>query len=172
MTASEEVKSFARLAGEAAAEVKATSVVAIDVSERLILTEVFLVISGSSDPQLRAIVNGVEKALHDVGVKRQRREGFDSEIHWVLLDFGDLIVHVQRDEDREFYALEKLWGDCPVIDLGIVLDDGEPSTLDRLRAGSAVGTATDPDGASAEELEAVGGVPGESKDAAKDGANQ
>ncbi|MFT0846786.1 ribosome silencing factor [Actinomycetaceae bacterium L2_0104] len=136
MTASEEIKEYARLAAEAAAEVKATSIVAIDVSERLILTEVFLVISGSSDPQLRAIVNGVEKAMHDAGVKRQRREGLESEIHWVLLDFGDLIVHVQRDEDREFYALEKLWGDCPVIDLGISLEADEPSTLDRLLAGS------------------------------------
>lgn len=136
MTASEEIKEYARLAGEAAAEVKATSIVAIDVSERLILTEVFLVISGSSDPQLRAIINGVEKAMQTAGVKRRRREGLEAEIHWVLLDFGDLIVHVQRDEDREFYALEKLWGDCPAIDLGIAVGDDEPSTLDRLLAGS------------------------------------
>lgn len=172
MTASEEVKNYARLAGEAAAEVKATSVVAIDVSERLILTEVFLIISGSSDPQLRAIVNGVEKAMHDVGVKRQRREGFEPEVHWVLLDFGDLIVHVQRDEDREFYALEKLWGDCPVIDLGIAHDGDEPSTLDRLRAGFAGGAVTGSDGASAGEFETVGAASGEGQDEAKDGADQ
>ena len=54
----------------------------------------------------------------------------------MLLDYGDLIVHVQKDEDREFYALEKLWGDCPVVDLGIELESEEPSTLDRLLAGT------------------------------------
>ena len=75
-------------------------------------------------------------ALHEAGLKRKRREGLDAEIHWVLLDYGDLIVHVQRDEDREFYALEKLWGDCPVVDLGIELESEEPSTLDRLLAGT------------------------------------
>ena len=136
MSASEEIKEYARRAAEAASEVKATSIVALDVSERLVVTEVFLVISGSSDPQLRAIVNGVERALHEAGLKRKRREGLDAEIHWVLLDYGDLIVHVQRDEDREFYALEKLWGDCPVVDLGIELESVEPSTLDRLLAGT------------------------------------
>ncbi len=136
MSASEEIKEFAREAAQAASDVKATSIVALDVSERLVVTEVFLVISGSSDPQLRAIVNGVERALHEVGLKRKRREGLDAEIHWVLLDYGDLIVHVQKDEDREFYALEKLWGDCPTIDLGIELESEEPSTLDRLLAGT------------------------------------
>ncbi|MFT3945242.1 MAG: ribosome silencing factor [Ancrocorticia sp.] len=136
MSASEEIKGYARKAAEAAAEVKATSIVALDVSERLVVTEVFLVISGSSDPQLRAIVNGVERALHEEGLKRKRREGLDAEIHWVLLDYGDLIVHVQKDEDREFYALEKLWGDCPAVDLGIELESEEPSTLDRLLAGT------------------------------------
>lgn len=136
MSASEEIKEFARKAAQAASDVKATSIVALDVSERLVVTEVFLVISGSSDPQLRAIVNGVERALHEVGLKRKRREGLDAEIHWVLLDYGDLIVHVQKDEDREFYALEKLWGDCPTIDLGIELESEEPSTLDRLLAGT------------------------------------
>ncbi|MGO1591570.1 MAG: ribosome silencing factor [Ancrocorticia sp.] len=152
MAASEEIIELARGAATGAAEVKPTSVVAIDVSERLILTEVFLVISGESQPQLRAIVNAVDRAMHEAGEKVRRREGFDAEMHWVLLDYGDLIVHVQLEEDREFYALEKLWADCPQIDLGVDLRTDavgdEPSTLDRLLGGS--GEAVDSAGGSAQ----------------------
>ncbi|MFC5370293.1 ribosome silencing factor [Arcanobacterium bovis] len=105
------------VAARAAAELKATSITAIDVSERLVLTDAFLVVSGSSERQVRAIVDAVEEAVEKEGHDRLRREGLDGEAHWVLLDFGDLMVHVQQDEDREFYALEKLWGDCPEIEL-------------------------------------------------------
>lgn len=150
MAASEEVIGFAQLAAQKAADAKPTSIVAIDVSERLILTEVFLVISASSQPQMRAVVKAVDQAMDEAGVERKRREGFDAELHWVLLDYGDLIIHVQLDEDREFYALEKLWADCPQIDLGVELpseaaggltsdSSNEPSTLDRLLAGEGTG---------------------------------
>ena len=105
------------VAARAASAGKATSITAIDVSERLVITDVFLVLSGSSERQVRALVDDVEKALHLAGVKRVQREGLDGEAHWVLLDFGELMVHVQQDEDREFYALEKLWADCPIIEL-------------------------------------------------------
>ncbi|XCB30182.1 ribosome silencing factor [Arcanobacterium hippocoleae] len=104
-------------AARAASEMKATSITAIDVSERLVLTDTFLVLSGSSERQVRAIVDAVEEAVEKSGQKRIRREGLEGEAHWVLLDFGDLMVHVQQDEDREYYALEKLWGDCPIIPL-------------------------------------------------------
>ena len=118
MAASEESLEWARIAARAAAELKATTVAAIDVSERLVLTEVFLVVSGSSDRQVRSLVDAIDEALLKVGVRRKRREGFD-EGHWVLVDYGDLVVHVQQDEDREFYALERLWADCPSIGLSV-----------------------------------------------------
>lgn len=105
------------VAARAAADIKATSIIALDVSERLVLTDVFLVVSGSTERQVRSIVNEVEDKMHEAGYKRLRREGLEGEAHWVLLDFGDVMVHVQQDEDREFYALEKLWGDCPTIEL-------------------------------------------------------
>lgn len=118
VAASEESLEWARIAARAAAELKATTVAAIDVSERLVLTEVFLVVSGSTDRQVRSIVDAVDEALLKAGVRRKRREGFD-EGHWVLVDYGDLVVHVQQDEDREFYALERLWADCPSIALSV-----------------------------------------------------
>ena len=118
MAASEESLEWARISARAAAELKATTVAAIDVSERLVLTEVFLVVSGSTDRQVRSLVDAVDEALLKAGVRRKRREGFD-EGHWVLVDYGDLVVHVQQDEDREFYALERLWADCPSIALPV-----------------------------------------------------
>ncbi|EEZ78087.1 iojap-like protein [Actinomyces sp. oral taxon 848 str. F0332] len=118
MAASEETLEWARIAAQAAAELKATTIAAIDVSERLVLTEVFLVVSGSSDRQVRSLVDAMDEALLKAGVRRKRREGFD-EGHWVLVDYGDLVVHVQQDEDRDFYALERLWADCPSIGLSV-----------------------------------------------------
>ena len=118
MAASEESLEWARTAARAAAELKPTTIAAIDVSERLVLTEVFLVVSGSSDRQVRSLVDAIDEALLKAGVRRKRRDGFD-EGHWVLVDYGDLVVHVQQDEDREFYALERLWADCPSIGLSV-----------------------------------------------------
>lgn len=104
-------------AARAASELKATHISAIDVSERLVLTDAFLVISGSSERQVRSLVDAVEEAVEKSGHKRLRREGLEGEAHWVILDFGDLMVHIQQDDDREYYALEKLWGDQPEIEL-------------------------------------------------------
>jgi ribosome-associated protein len=81
-----------------------------------VLTDVFLVTSGTNERQVKAIVEAVEDALHVEGAKAVRKEG-QAEARWVLLDFGDIVVHVQHDEDREFYALERLWKDCPVVEL-------------------------------------------------------
>lgn len=117
MSASNSAREITIIAAKAASQMKATSILAIDVSERLVLTDVFLVLSGASERQVRAIVDAVEEAVEKSGHKRLRREGLDGEAHWVLLDFGDLMVHIQQDADREYYALEKLWGDCPVIEL-------------------------------------------------------
>ncbi|GAB2600158.1 ribosome silencing factor [Pseudactinotalea suaedae] len=116
MSAHERSVELAVLAARAAADKKAKELIALDVSERLVLTDVFLVTSGASERQVGAIVDGVEEAMHGAGVKALRKEGV-SEGRWVLLDYGDIVVHVQHDEDREFYALERLWKDCPVVPL-------------------------------------------------------
>ncbi|KZM34448.1 ribosomal silencing factor RsfS [Oerskovia enterophila] len=104
------------IAARAASDRKAEEIIALDVSEQLVLTDVFLIASGTSERQVSAIVDAVEEELHKVGVKPIRREG-KAEARWVLLDFGDIVVHVQHAEDRVYYALERLWKDCPVIEL-------------------------------------------------------
>lgn len=126
MSVSEETVALVNVAANAASDVKATSGQAFDVSEKLILTEAFLILSGSTERQVRAVVNAVEKALDEAGAKRLRREGHSGEVHWVLLDYGDLVVHILGDEDREYYALDKLWGDCPEINLDATFETSEP----------------------------------------------
>lgn len=116
MTATDRAIELTYAAARAAAEKKAEEIIALDVSERLALTDVFLVLSGRNDRQVRAIVDAVEEALLKAGAKRRMREGME-DAHWVLLDYDDVIVHVQQAEDREFYALERLWKDCPVVEL-------------------------------------------------------
>ena len=119
MTASDRSVELARLAAAAAADKLADAVVALDVSERLVITEVFLLASAANDRQVRAIVDAVEERLLQDGAKPVRREG-EREGRWVLLDYGDLVVHVQHSQEREYYALERLWRDCPAIDLSTV----------------------------------------------------
>lgn len=116
MTASDRSIHLAGVAALAAADKKAENVIALDVSERLVLTDVFLVASAANERQVSSIVDEIEVKLHGEGVKAIRREGV-SQARWVLLDFGDIIVHVQHEEDREFYALERLWSDCPTVPL-------------------------------------------------------
>ena len=136
MAATERAIELAVAAARAASDIKAEEIIALDVSEQLVLTDVFLIASGTSERQVSAIVDAVEEELHKVGVKPIRREG-KSEARWVLLDFGDIVVHVQHSEDRVYYALERLWKDCPVIELpedarggdGTV-DDAEDTTED------------------------------------------
>ena len=127
MAADERSRHLANVAARAAAAKKAEEIIALDVSERLVLTDVFLVASGSNERQVRSIVDAVEEALAAEGAKPVRTEGL-TESRWVLVDYNDVIVHVQHAEDREFYALERLWRDCPVVDLDladVVVDDAE-----------------------------------------------
>ena len=117
MSAPDESLDLARVAGRAAADKLANEVIGLDVSEQVVITDVFLVCSGDSERQVSAIVDGVEVALlKERRRKPLRREG-ESDARWVLLDYGDIVVHVQHAEDRAFYALERLWRDAPVIDL-------------------------------------------------------
>ncbi|WP_194947905.1 ribosome silencing factor [Actinomyces trachealis] len=116
MTATARAIDLTQAAARAAAAKKAEEIIALDVSDRLALTDVFLVLSGRTDRQVRAIVDAVEEALLKAGAKRKLREDLE-EAHWVLLDYDDVVVHVQQSEDREFYALERLWKDCPLVPL-------------------------------------------------------
>jgi ribosome-associated protein len=116
VTASDRSLQLAKAAADAALDKIAEKVVAIDVSDQLPLTDVFVLASASNERQVGAIVDEVEDRLRDLGSKPLRREG-EREGRWVLIDFGDIIVHVQHEEEREYYALERLWKDCPEIDL-------------------------------------------------------
>jgi ribosome-associated protein len=109
---------LARTAAHAADDKLATTIVGIDVSEQLALTDAFVIVSAPSDRQVSSIVDEVEDKLREKGAKPIRREG-ERDGRWVLLDFGDIVVHVQHDEERDFYELERLWKDCPEIDLGV-----------------------------------------------------
>ncbi|TAK68898.1 MAG: ribosome silencing factor [Actinomycetota bacterium] len=116
MTASPRAVELAVAAAEAAADKLAEDIVAIDVSDHLVITDVFVLCSAPNERQVGAVVEEVEKRLHQLGVRAVRREG-ERENRWVLLDFVDIVVHVQQSEERVHYALERLWKDCPFIAL-------------------------------------------------------
>jgi ribosome-associated protein len=114
MTASAEARETALLAAQAAADKLATDVSIVDVSDRLAITDAFVLASAPNERQVQSIVDEVEERLREHGVKPVRREGV-AEARWVLLDFVDVVVHVQHAEERAYYALERLWKDCPTI---------------------------------------------------------
>ncbi|MDR2703731.1 MAG: ribosome silencing factor [Cellulomonadaceae bacterium] len=116
MTATARSVTLAGVAALAAANLKAKEIIALDVSDQLVLTDVFVLAAGDSERQVGAIVDAVEEAMYLNGAKPVRREGKNAG-RWVLLDFGDVVVHVQHEEDRVYYALERLWRDCPVVPL-------------------------------------------------------
>ena len=127
MTATEHALEIARIAARAAVDKKALDPVAFDVSERLAITDIFLIVAATNERQVGAVVDGIEEALLKAGVKTVRREG-DRENRWVLLDYLDAVVHVQHTEERALYALERLWKDCPRLDLGPLDTEPEPAT--------------------------------------------
>jgi len=116
VTATPRAIELAVAAAEAASDKLGRDIVAIDVSDQLVITDIFVIASGGNEPQVKAICDSVEKRLHGLGVRRLRREGH-AEGRWVLLDFGDIVVHVQLAEERVFYDLERLWRDCPSVEL-------------------------------------------------------
>ena len=107
----------AAVAARAADEKSGSDIVAMDLSNQLILSDVFLLVSGANDRQLKAISDEIERQLSFVGEKVIDREGGGDSSQWLLLDYGDLIVHIQSKEMRTYYALDRLWGDCPIITL-------------------------------------------------------
>jgi ribosome-associated protein len=118
VTASDRARDLLTRAARAADSKQAMDLVALDVSEPLPLTDVFLLASGRNERNVLAIAEEVEDRLAEHGVKALRREG-RSEGRWVLIDFGDIVVHVFHEEDRLYFSLERLWRDCPAIPLDL-----------------------------------------------------
>jgi ribosome-associated protein len=116
VSASAQALELVKVAAIAAANKKAREIVAVDVSEQLVITDCFLIASAPNERQVQAIVDEVEERLRLAGHKPVRREGA-REGRWVLLDFVDLVVHIQHSDERGFYGLDRLWKDCPTIDI-------------------------------------------------------
>lgn len=116
MTATERAVDLTKAAAAAAEDKLAQDIIAFDVSELLAITDIFLLCSASSPRQVRAVQDAVEERMIELGAKAVRREG-EREGRWVLLDFADVVVHIQHQDERVFYALERLWSDCPVVPL-------------------------------------------------------
>ena len=105
---------MATVAAQAAAASLADDVVVIDVSYQLVITDCFVIASASNERQVNAIVDEVECKMRDAGHKPARREG-TREGRWTLLDYVDIVVHIQHQDEREFYSLDRLWRDCPTV---------------------------------------------------------
>jgi ribosome-associated protein len=116
VTATPRAVELIEIAAMAAADKLATDIIAYDVSDQLVITDAFLLCSAANDRQVRSIVDEIELKLSQAGAKPVRREG-ERDGRWVLLDYIDIVIHVQHADERIFYALERLWKDCPVIRL-------------------------------------------------------
>lgn len=118
MTATDHARELLQIAAAAADSKQAEDLVALDVSGPLPLTDIFLLATGRNERNVVAIASEIEDKLIEHGSKPLRREG-RAEGRWILLDFGDLVVHVFHEEDRTYYSLERLWKDCPVIPIDL-----------------------------------------------------
>jgi ribosome-associated protein len=134
VTATPRAVELVETAALAAADKLADGIIAYDVSEQLVITDAFVLCSASNDRQVRAIVDEIELRMRQAGAELIRREG-EREGRWVLLDYLDVVIHVQHSEERIYYALERIWKDCPQIPLpelvgvGRVSPGGRPSGM-------------------------------------------
>ena len=116
MTASPRSVQLAEAAVSAAADKQGTNLAILDVSDQLVITDCFVLAAAPNDRQVKAIVDAIEERLLALDAKPVRREG-ERDGRWVLLDYVDIVVHVQHSEERTFYSLERLWKDCPSLPL-------------------------------------------------------
>ena len=116
MPASENVKRLAQIAADAVSEKLGKDILAVDLSDQMVLSEVFLIATGQNPKQVDAIADFVEEKMREAGEKPARREKSEE---WILLDYSDLVVHVQSENLRRYYMLDRLWNDCPIINLKI-----------------------------------------------------
>jgi ribosome-associated protein len=114
MTASDDAVRMAAVAARAAASKLADDVVVIDVSGQLVITDCFVIASASNERQVNSIVDEVEEKMRIAGYKPARREGA-REGRWTLLDYVEIVVHIQHQDERNYYSLDRLWRDCPTI---------------------------------------------------------
>ncbi|HEU4962673.1 MAG TPA: ribosome silencing factor [Bacilli bacterium] len=112
----ERVLELARYAADAAADKKANDIVVLDIEGLSVIADYFVICSGNSSTQVQAIANGVKEKLGKRGIHLKAMEGYD-EAKWVLLDFGDVVVHIFRPDEREFYNLERVWGDAKQLSI-------------------------------------------------------
>lgn len=132
MTATAKSIELAHIAARAADERKGEAIAVYDVSDVMAISDVFVVVSAGSERQVRAVVEEIEDALTAAGVEPLRREGHH-ENRWVLLDYGQFVVHVQRAAERDFYGLDRLYADCPLIDIdGLVAFERPGSYADEV----------------------------------------
>ena len=120
MPASKSVIELTQIAARAAADKFGEEMVAVDLSDQMVLSEVFLIVTGQNKPMLQSIADEVEEKLRQAGERPARREGTDE---WILLDYSDLVVHIQSIELRSYYMLDRLWNDCPNIQLDVVKEE-------------------------------------------------
>lgn len=120
MPASKSVTELTQVAARAIADKFGTEMIAIDLSDQMVLSEVFLIATGANVRQVDAIADEVEDKLRLIGEKPARREGTDE---WILLDYSDLVVHIQSADLRRYYMLDRLWNDCPTIELDVVKEN-------------------------------------------------
>jgi len=116
MAASEKVRAITQVAAQAIADKLGTDIQALDMTDQMLLSEVFLIATGATEIQVDAIADEVFKKLAEIGEKPIRKEGKGQ---WVLLDYSDLVVHIQTNELRNYYMLDRLWNDCPRLTLAI-----------------------------------------------------
>ncbi len=109
-----------QIAARAAAEKFGSELVALDLSDQTVLSEVFLIVTAANSKMIDTIADQVEEKLREAGDKPLRREGTDG---WILLDYSDLVVHIQSTELRRYYMLDRLWNDCPTIELDVVREE-------------------------------------------------
>ncbi|MDQ6935427.1 MAG: ribosome silencing factor [Actinomycetota bacterium] len=123
MTATQRAVELVHAAARAASEKLAEDIIAFDVSDQLVITDAFVLCSAANDRQVKSIVDAIEDGLRKIGAKAVRREG-ERDGRWVLIDYGEFVVHVQHTEERAYYALERLWRDCPAIELPAEVTSG------------------------------------------------
>lgn len=144
LTASDTARDLAVIAAQAADEKLGRNIAVIDVSDVMAITDIFVVVSADNERQVSAIVDEVEDQLTKAGAEPKRREG-NREFRWVLLDYGLFVVHIQRDAEREFYGLDRLYADCPLIEVEGVEPPERPGQFS--------------DGAGVRELESIDDLP-------------
>jgi ribosome-associated protein len=142
--ASERARELALAAAQAAADKKAHDIVIIDVADQLVITDAFVLAAAPNERQVQAIVDAIQEKLLELPEKAKpvRREG-ERAGRWVLLDYVDVVVHVQHSEEREFYSLDRLWKDCPIIPF----EDSALVDRDLARSATSSGSATPGDAA-------------------------